>query len=173
MTRARFVFAATVVGATLAGAAAVAAESGQTQTPPMQSVLAGKKFTPPIKGVADVEFVKKAPKREKDMVVTVFTVKNISNAPIPRLTIDETWYGKDNQIVAGGKGVINGLLQPGEIKTITIETPYNAKMTSNQYMFSHANGQVKTHAVKTLEDPNAKKEPAAKNASASKTGKKK
>ena len=102
-------------------------------------------------------------------VQITFTVKNTSNAPIPRLTIDETWYGKDNQIVAGGKGFINGLLQPGEIRTIEIQTPYNAKMSSNQYMFSHANGSVKPHSVKVLEDPNApKKEPAAKNASARK-----
>ena len=166
MMRARNAFAATLTGAALCGAVLLA----QTQTPPpMKSVLAGKKLTPPIKGQADVDFVKPVSKREKDMVVTVFTVKNIANGPIPRLTIDETWYGKDNQIVAGGKGYINGLLQPGEIKTIEIQTPYNAKMTSNQYMFSHANGSVKPHSVKVLEDPNApKKEPAAKNASARK-----
>src|SRR5437660_751665 len=169
MTLARSVFAATLVGASF-GIATVWAQSAPTQSSaPMTSILAGKKFTPPMKGQADIEFVKKAPKREKDMVVTTFTVKNTSNAPIPRLTIDETWYGKDNQIVAGGKGFINGLLQPGEIRTIEIQTPYNAKMSSNQYMFSHANGSVKPHSVKVLEDPNApKKEPAAKNASARK-----
>ena len=169
MTRARSFLAVTAAGVSFVCVAAASAQSGQTQSPPLTSILAGKKFTPPIKGQADIEFVKKAPKREKDMVVTTFTVKNTSNAPIPRLTIDETWYGKDNQIVAGGKGFINGLLQPGEIRTIEIQTPYNAKMSSNQYMFSHANGSVKPHSVKVLEDPNApKKEPAAKNASARK-----
>ncbi len=163
MTRARHAFAATLVAASFLASTALA-QAAQTP-PPMTSVLAGKKFTPPIRGQADVEFVKKAPKREKEMVVTVFTVKNLSSAPIPRLTIDETWYDKGGQIVGGGKGVINGLLQPGEIKTITIETPFNAKMASNNYVFSHANGQVKPHAVKSLEDPNAKpatKPPAAK-----------
>ena len=165
MTRARTALAATLVGASLAAGAAIA----QTTTPPLQSVLAGKKFVPPIKGTAEVEYTKPITKRDKDMVVTRITVKNISSAPIPRLTIDETWYAKDGQMVTGGKGFINGLLQPGEVKTIEIQTPYNAKMSSNQYMFSHANGSVKPHSVKVLEDPNApKKEPAAKNASAKK-----
>jgi len=163
MTRARFALAAALVGASLAAGAATA----QTTTPPMQSVLAGKKFVPPLKGIAEVEYTKPITKRDKDMVVTRITVKNISNAPIPRLTIDETWYAKDGQMVTGGKGFINGLLQPGEVKTIEIQTPYNAKMNANNWNFSHANGQVKPHQVKALDDVNAKKEPAAKNASTS------
>ncbi len=168
MTR---VLAATLLSATLISAGAIAAQSGQgtAQTPPpMQSILAGKKFVPSIKGQADVEFTKPVTKREKNMVVTKITVKNISTAPIPRLTIDETWYSKDGQMVTGGKGLINGLLQPGEIKTVQIETPYDPKMNANQYMFSHANGTVKTHSVKAFDDAGTKKEPAAKNASAQK-----
>ena len=73
--------------------------------PPMTSVLAGKKFTPPIKGQADVEFTKPVTKNEKDMVVTTIMVKNTSPAPIARLTVDETWYDKAGDLVAGGKGV--------------------------------------------------------------------
>ena len=168
MTRARTVFAATLAGASFVGAA-LFAQTGQTQSPPLQSVLAGKKFTPPIKGTADVEYTKPITKRDKNMVITKITVKNISNAPIPRLTIDETWFSKDNQLVSGGKGFINGLLQPGEVKTIEIQTPYDAKMNANSWNFSHANGAVKPHQVKSLEDATAaKKEPAAKNASAKK-----
>ena len=172
MTRARSIFAATLVGASFVGAVLVA-QTGQTQTPPLQSVLAGKKFTPPIKGTADVEYTKPITKRDKNLVITKITVKNISSAPIPRLTIDETWFSKDNQLVSGGKGFINGLLQPGEVKTIEIQTPYNAKMNANNWNFSHANGQVKPHQVKALDDVNAKKEPAAKTASATKSSAKK
>jgi hypothetical protein len=170
MTRARLVFAATLFGAGIAGVAVLAAQSSQA---PMQSVLAGKKFVPPMKGIAEVEFTKPVTKREKDLVITKITVKNISTAPIGRLTIDETWYGKDGQMVTGGKGYINGLLQPGEVKTIEIQTAYNAKMNANNWNFSHANGQVKPHLVKSLDDANAKREPAAKTASATKTAKKK
>ena len=157
MNRARFAFAAALIGASLVSGSVLA----QTQAPPpMTSVLAGRKFTPPIRGQADVDFTKPVTKREKDMVVTRITVKNTSNAPIPRLTVDETWYDKSGGLVTGGKGVVNGLLQPGEIKTIEIQTPYNPKMSANNYNFSHANGTVKPHRVDKLVE--AGKEPAAK-----------
>ena len=165
MDRARLTFAATLVGASLVAGAVFA----QTpQAPPMTSVLAGKKFSPAFKGQADVEFTKPATKRVKDMVVTTLQVKNISTGPLLRLAIDETWYDKGGGLVTGGKGVVNRL-EPGEVQTVKIETPYNAKMQANQYMFSHANGTVKTHAVKSLDG----KEPAAKTASTSKAPAKK
>jgi len=147
MNRARCTFAATLVGVSFVSALLIA----QTPTaPPMTSVLAGKKLTPPIRGQAEVDFTTPVTKREKDMVVTKIQVKNTSNAPIPRLTITETWYDAGGASVGGGKGAINGLLQPGEVQTIVIETPYNAKMKANNYNFSHANGQVKPHVVPKL-----------------------
>ena len=165
MNRARLLVAATLVGASLVGVdAAVAGQAAAA--PDLKPILAGKKFTPPIKGQAEVQFTKPVTKREKDLVITTIQVKNASNAPIPRLTVDETWYDKGGNMIPGGKGVINGLLQPGEVATVRIETAYNAKMSSNNWNFSHANGTVKPKKVKALEEPG--KEPAAKNASATK-----
>ncbi len=159
MNRARCAFAATLVGVSFVSAVLIA----QTPTaPPMTSVLAGKKLTPPIRGQAEVDYTSPVTKREKDMVVTKIQVRNMSNAPIPRLTITETWYDAGGATVGGGKGAINGLLQPGEIQTIVIETPYNAKMKANNYNFSHANGAIKPHKVPKMTD---EKEPATKPAS--------
>ena len=167
MNRARCTFAATLVGVSFVSALLIA----QTPTaPPMTSVLAGKKLTPPIRGQAEVDFTAPVTKREKDMVITKIQVKNTSNAPIPRLTITETWYDAGGATVGGGKGAINGLLQPGEVQTIVIETPYNAKMKSNNYNFSHANGTIKPHKVAKMGDD---KEPAAKPASTTKPAAKK
>ena len=167
MNRARCTFAATLVGVSFVSALLIA----QTPTaPPMTSVLAGKKLTPPIRGQAEVDFTAPVTKREKDMVITKIQVKNMSNAPIPRLTITETWYDAGGATVGGGKGAINGLLQPGEVQTLVIETPYNAKMKSNNYNFSHANGTIKPHKVAKMGD---EKEPAAKPASATKPAAKK
>jgi len=167
MNRARCTFAATLVGVSFVSALLIA----QAPTaPPMTSVLAGKKLTPPIRGQAEVDFTTPVTKREKDMVVTKIQVKNTSNAPIPRLTITETWYDAGGASVGGGKGAINGLLQPGEVQTIVIETPYNAKMKANNYNFSHANGTIKPHKVAKFGD---EKEPAAKPASATKPAAKK
>ena len=52
------------------------------------------------------------------------------------------------------------LLQPGEVKTVTIETPYNARMARNSYQFSHANGNVPKPARVTRLVPDPPKTPA-------------
>jgi len=132
----------------------------------MTSVLAGKKFTPPFKGTAEVDFTKPVSKNEKGMVTTTIMVKNNASGPLLRLTVDETWYDAGGGLVTGGKGVINRL-ESGEVGTIKIETPYNAKMKANNYNFSHANGAVKPHPVPKLAAA-GEKEPAAKPAAASK-----
>jgi len=166
MNRARLIIAASLVSASF-----VALHAQTPAAPPMTSVLAGKKFNPPFKGQAEVDYTKPVTKRVKDMVITTIQVKNTSAAPIPRLTITETWYDKGGATVGGGKGAINGLLQPGEVQTITIETPYNDKMKANNYNFSHANGTIKPHAVAKLGTD--EKEPATKPAAAKAAPKKK
>ena len=162
MMRARFVVAATLAGVSFAAGTLVAQ---QPPAPKLESVLAGKKFAPPVKGQAEIDILQPVTKREKDMVITKIQVRNMSNGPIPRLTISETWYDAGGATVGGGKGSINGLLQPGEIQTVVIETPYNAKMKANNYFFSHANGTIKTHQVAKMTD---EKEPATKTTGAAK-----
>src|SRR5215213_6576832 len=123
MNRASHLLAATVVGAIGVGSLTLSAQAPATpppKAPEMKSVLAGKKFTPPIRGEATVDIVKSPTRRDGNTLVTKIQVKNTSNAPIPRLTVDETWYDKNNNMIPGGKGVVNGLLQPGEIQTIEV-----------------------------------------------------
>lgn len=158
MNRARLASAALVVGSVMITGAVMTAQV--TQAPEMHSVLAGKKFTPPVRGEATVEFTQPVTKalQGKNMVETKIVVRNISQGPIARLQVTETWYGKDGSVVASNRGVINGLLQPQEIQTIVIDTPYSTKMSSNNWNFTHANGTVKVAKVKTLEAP---KDPAA------------
>jgi hypothetical protein len=148
MYRARYVVATTFL--VLIGTALLAAQ--EVKAPPMKQVLAGKTFTPPIKGEALVEFVFPVTKREGEKVVTRIQVRNKSLGPVARLTVTETWYDKSGAIVAGGKGVVNGLLQPDEVQTIVISTSYNAKMNSNNWNFAHANGTVKTAKVTKFTD---------------------
>jgi hypothetical protein len=172
MNRARVIFAATVAGAALVGVTTFAQQTTTPQAPPMQSILAGKKFTPPVRGTAEIEFVKEATRREGSTLVTKIQVKNTMNAPIARLKVVETWYDKQGGMIPGGEGVINGLLQPGEVQTIEVRTPVNMNMASSMLQFTHANGGVpKPHPVKSFGD--AKKEPAAKTASATKAPAKK
>ncbi|MCU1385453.1 MAG: hypothetical protein JWL71_4150 [Acidobacteria bacterium] len=161
MNRARLTLAATLVGASF-----VAVHAQTPANPPMTSVLAGKKFSPAFKGQAELDYTKPVTKREKDMVVTTIMVKNNAAGPLLRLTIDETWYDAGGGLVTGGKGIVNRL-EPGEVATVKIETPFNAKMKANNYNFTHANGTIKPHAVPKLM-AGGDKEPAAKPASAKK-----
>jgi hypothetical protein len=149
----RFSVAAVLLGASLGLAA-------QTpQPPPMQSILAGKKLTPPVRGQAEVDFTQPKTTRKGNEVVTQLQVKNTMTAPIARLRVIETWFSGDGATIPGGEGVINGLLQPGEVQTVEIRTPFNDKMKSNSWNFIHANGTVKPHKVTKLDAP---AEPAAK-----------
>ena len=129
----------------------------------MKSVLQGKKFTPPIRGEATIDIIKAPTRRDGTTLVTKIQVKNTSPGPIPRLTVDETWYDKKNNLIPGGKAVINGLLQPGEVQTLEVRTPVNPNMLTSMLQFSHANGTVKTHATSSFTAPDpAAKTPAKK-----------
>ena len=164
MNRARHLVAATVVGALGIGTLTLGAQAPANQppkAPEMKSVLAGKKFTPPIRGEATVDIIKSPTRREGTTLVTKIQVKNTSSGPIPRLTVDETWYDKKNNLIPGGKAVIQGLLQPGEIQTMEVRTPANPNMSSSMLQFSHANGTVKTRNTNSFTGA-IDKEPAAK-----------
>ena len=170
MNRARALFAATVVGAAVVGVTTYAQDT-KPAAPPMQPILAGKKVVPPVRGQAEIDYMKEKTRREGSTLITKIHVKNTMNAPIARLKVTETWYDKKNAELPGGEGVINGLLQPGDTQVIEVRTPTNPNFNVQMLMFAHANGSVKPHAVTSLDAPkdaSAKKEPAAKQASAKK-----
>jgi hypothetical protein len=152
MNRVHSAVAATLISTTMFAGAVVAAQSTQ-----LTPVLAGKKIVPPFKGEATIDFTQPVTKAipGKSLVTTTIKVKNSTASPIARLMVQETWYDAGGAIIAGGRGVINGLLQPGEVQTVTIETPYNAKMKSNNWNFTHANGTIKPNKVKSLDEPAA------------------
>jgi hypothetical protein len=156
----RFAVAATLLGVSFTAPAVVLAQ----KAPEMKSILAGKKVEPPIKGQAEIEFLTPVTKRNGDVVVTNIKVKNISQAPIARLSISETWFDKGQAQVASSSGSLDKALNPGAVDTVTIQTPWSAKMNGNSWQFSHANGTVKPRRVAKIEDSSkgAKEAPAKK-----------
>ena len=158
MTRARVGFAAAFVATALFASLTPAGQGAQA--PDLQPVLAGKKFMPPVKGEAVIEYTAPKTARQGNSVITSVTVRNLSPQPIARLTVNEVWYEKDGGVLTAGRAVINGLLQPQEIQILTINTPWKAGMGSFQRRFIHANGDVKLNLVKTLDVP--KDDPTAK-----------
>ena len=156
MNRVHFVVAATLISTTMFAGA------GAAQSTQLTPILAGKKVVPPLKGEALIDVTQPVtrPVPAKNIVQTTVKVKNQSPSPIARLVFVETWYDAGGQVISGGRSAINGLLQPGEVQTITIETPYNSKMNSNQFNFTQANGTVKATKVKSVDDPAAAAAPA-------------
>jgi hypothetical protein len=159
MIRTRIAVVAALVGVSVAGASLLAQKA-----PEMKPILAGKKVEPPIKGQAEVDFLQPVTKRNGDIVTTTIKVKNMSAGPIARLSIAETWFDKSQAPVATSQGALDKPLEPGAVETVTIQTPWNAKMSGNSWQFTHANGTVKPRRVPKLEDTSkggAKAAPAA------------
>lgn len=138
-----------VAGVLLLAAGAVAGQStpaGQTGSRP--------RMTPPVRGEAALGYTRpvvKAGKIEgKDFIITTIQVKNLSTGSIAGLKVDEFWYDKAGDPVTGDTFRHPRPLQPGEMITVTLETPRNPKMDRNQYNFSHANGTIKAQLVPKL-----------------------
>jgi len=134
----------------LAGAFLLVAGSAGLQAqaaPAAQAPTAKPRMTPPVRGVANLAYTKpvvKAGKLEgKDFIITTFQVKNMANGSIAGFKVDEFWYDKAGDPVTGDSFRHPKPLQPGEVITVTLETPRNPKMNSNRYNFSHANGEIK------------------------------
>ena len=101
---ARFAIAASIAAAALLGVELIAqttTTSPQT-TPPMTSVLAGKKLTPPIRGEAALEWVDPKPEKKGDMVITKMTVETGTRVK-PGLNVGR---GKDDTLFAKIAGKI-------------------------------------------------------------------
>lgn len=127
----------------VAGSAALHAQAA----PVAQAPTAKPRMTPPVRGVANLAYTKpvvKAGKIDgKDFIITTFQVKNMATGSIAGFKVDEFWYDKAGDPVTGDSFRHPKPLQPGEIITVTLETPRNPKMNSNRYNFSHANGEIK------------------------------
>jgi hypothetical protein len=157
MIRTRIAVVAALVGVSVAGASLLAQKA-----PEMKSILAGKKVEQAFKGQADIEFVSSS-RKDKDLVITTMKVKNLSAGPVSRLKVEETWFDKSQSPVATSQGILEKMLAPGAVDTLTIQTPWSAKMNGNSWQFSHANGTVKPHKVSKVEESKGPaKAPAAK-----------
>ena len=111
-----------------------------------------KVFTP-IRGEAEIGYLKPVTTvdNKAGMVITIIKVKNMSlTNSIAGLKVEENWYSKSGDLVTGSKVRLKKPLQPLEIADVKLETPRNAQMDRNSYLFSHTNGKVKTKLLKSF-----------------------
>jgi hypothetical protein len=117
------------------------------------TAMAQGKFVPPIRGEAEIGVLTPETRvdNKANMVITIIKVKNLSGTgSIAGLKVEEYWYDKAGNPVTGSKAKLAKPLQPGEVASLTLETPKDPKMNRNQYQFSHANGKIKATPKKTF-----------------------
>jgi hypothetical protein len=134
----------------MTGAAAAQAPKPAAPAAPAAGAqpAARPRLVAPVRGTAELGYtrpvVKNATIGGKSFVVTTIQVKNMASGAIAGLKVDEFWYDKAGNPVTGDNYRHRTPLQPGEIITITLETPRVPTMARNQYNFTHANGEIKT-----------------------------
>jgi hypothetical protein len=134
-----------------AAAAGTPQAAGAPKAPAPSTPSTPTKFVAPARGTVELGYLKPVTKREKTMVVTTIKVKNLATGSIVGLKVSEFWYDKGGNPVTGSEDRYRKPLLPGEVTTLTLQTPYNAQMNSNSYTFTHANGQIKTKLLPKME----------------------
>jgi hypothetical protein len=157
----RVSFASSVIVLLALGAVSVLAQSKPAQAPAtsaapttgQQAPAAPAKFIKPLKGMADIQFMEVSAKKVGTDIVTVLKVKNMSNAPISLLKVDEYWYNKATPpaVTTGDTQAYRKPFMPGEVIEVTLKAPYKSDISVSQYMFSHAGGQVNPKRVKKFD----------------------
>jgi hypothetical protein len=104
-----------------------------------------------VKGNALVSITAPATKVVGKEVVTTFKLRNDSTQSIAGLRIEEYWYDKAGNPSPGAVRAFNQPVAPGKVVTLELRTPRTPTMEKNNYIFRHANGQVKATVVKAIE----------------------
>ncbi|MGE0814325.1 MAG: hypothetical protein AB7O28_22030 [Vicinamibacterales bacterium] len=113
-----------------------------------------RKLIPPIRGEAALDITKPNTKIQGNQVVTVIIARNpATSGAIAGLKVEEQWYDKKRNPVTGDTYRHPRPLRAGEVVTITLRSPRNPNMDTNQYQFSHANGSIKTNIVAKIDVP--------------------
>ena len=128
-----------------------AVPAAATPPPPSPEVIKAR-MRPALKGTAYIEIIKGNPKAVNGELRNTHKVKNVSNAPIVGLRVDEYFYVGQKE-ASVGSGRLRHALAPGEIADITTEAKLVSGITTSQLMFTHANGPaVKPTVVKKFTD---------------------
>lgn len=126
----------------------------QTPAPAAPAAQAApRKLISPFRGDATVEYTKPVTKRVGANIETTMVIKNTSPGPLAGFRLEESWADKTGNLAGGDVYRHPRPLMPGEVITVKLTTPFNARMQNNSYNFIHANGNVKPKAVPKIDVP--------------------
>jgi hypothetical protein len=122
------------------------AQGTQTPTTP-------RRIVPPVRGEAQIEILKPATTVVGSEVVTKLKIRNIATGSIALLSVADTWYDREGNVLPGDAQKYRKPFLPGEVIEMELRTPKNPKMFQNTLQFSHANGKIKVTTVKSFPTP--------------------
>jgi hypothetical protein len=147
MNRQKLVLLSVAAAFLAAGSAEAQAPKPATAGAAAQAPAERPKLVAPVRGVAQIGYTKPLVKRGKvggkDFVITTMQIKNMAMGPIAGLKVDDFWYDRGGNPLPSDSYRHPRPLQPGEVITVTLETPADTRMNRNQWQFSHANGEIK------------------------------
>ncbi len=108
------------------------------------------RFIAPIRGVAEIAYLKPNTRVISGDVVTTIRLQNRATGAIAGLKVDEFWWDESGNPLPGDSQRIRQPLMPGEVATIELRVPRDSRMNRNNYSFSHANGEIKATLVTEL-----------------------
>ena len=106
-----------------------------------------------IRGPGQVGYLQPVSRRQRNEMVTTFRVQNTSTNALAGFTVDEFWYDRAGDTVAGGSFRMPKPFLPGQIIEVQIRIPRDRRMTRNNYEFSHKNGVIETTLFEEMDEP--------------------
>ena len=113
---------------------------------------AAPRLVPIFKGEAELGYLNPVARTKGTTRVTTIKVKNLENAAIAGLTVDEFWYDAGGTQVAGSPTFRYPRLDPGEVIDVVLEVQMRPGMQTSSYRFEHANGTIKTTLQTSIEE---------------------
>ena len=106
-----------------------------------------------IRGPGQVGYLQPVSRRQRNEMVTTFRVQNTSTNALAGFSVDEFWYDRAGDTVAGGSFRMQQPFLPGQIIEVEIRIPRSSRMARNNYEFSHKNGVVEATLFEEMDEP--------------------
>ena len=117
-----------------------------------------------IRGPGQVGYLQPISRRQRNEMVTTFRVQNTSTNALAGFSVDEFWYDRGGDTVAGGSFRMQQPFLPGQIIEVEIRIPRDRRMSRNNYEFSHKNGVVEATLFEEMDEPTPIEEEEAEDA---------
>ncbi len=153
------------VGAAAVGCGGAAEEEGApvvemrpptTQIRPLlDQVENDSRLVAVLRGPGQIGYLVPRSTRQGGDIVTTFTIKNVSTAPLAGFKVNEFWYDDNGDTLTGGQYRFKRPLFENEVVQVTLRVPRNPSATRSNYEFSHLGGVIEATEFDEMEEPTA------------------